>query len=81
MIFNIYTFYLPQNNARFLLCACIFSLFFLIKELPAKFAIPLPDMKPEYLALMASAMTADMAYQECGPLKAGQSVLVTGVHK
>ncbi|XP_071831141.1 prostaglandin reductase-3-like [Apostichopus japonicus] len=47
------------------------------QELPAKFAIPLPDVKPEYLALMASAMTADMAYQECGPLKAGQSVLVT----
>lgn len=45
--------------------------------LPAKYAIPVPDIKPDYLALMASAMTADLAFQECGPLRPGQKVLIT----
>ncbi|KAJ8030893.1 Prostaglandin reductase-3 [Holothuria leucospilota] len=45
--------------------------------IPSKSAIPLPDLKPEYIALMASGITADLAFTECGPLKEGQKVLVT----
>lgn len=43
----------------------------------SKFALPLPDLNPAYLGLMASAMTAELALTECGPLKKGQKVLVT----
>lgn len=45
---------------------------------PAKFAFPLPDLNPAYLALMASAMTAELAFTVYGPLKKDQKVLVTG---
>jgi len=44
---------------------------------PTKSILPVPEMKPEYLPLLVSGMTAKLALDECGELKPGEKVLVT----
>ncbi|XP_019646251.1 PREDICTED: prostaglandin reductase-3-like isoform X1 [Branchiostoma belcheri] len=47
------------------------------KVLPSKFAIPIPSLKPEYIPLMVSGLTAAISFDEVGDLKKGETVLVT----
>lgn len=44
---------------------------------PAKQAVPLPSVKPEFLTLMVSGATAYISLKELGELSEGQKVLVT----
>ena len=45
--------------------------------LPAKLAVPLPNLKPEYIALSVSGTTASISLERYGDLKSGKVVLVT----
>ncbi|XP_062426040.1 prostaglandin reductase 3 isoform X1 [Rhea pennata] len=44
---------------------------------PAKQAVPLPSVKPEFLTLMVSGTTAYLSLKELGELSEGKKVLVT----
>ncbi|XP_036607401.1 prostaglandin reductase 3 [Trichosurus vulpecula] len=44
---------------------------------PAKIAIPVPSVKPEYLTLLVSGTTAYLSLKELGGLSEGKKVLVT----
>uniref|UniRef100_A0A4X2LQ66 15-oxoprostaglandin 13-reductase n=1 Tax=Vombatus ursinus TaxID=29139 RepID=A0A4X2LQ66_VOMUR len=44
---------------------------------PAKIAIPVPSVKPEYLTLLISGTTAYISLKELGELSEGKKVLVT----
>jgi len=45
--------------------------------IPSKLCIPLPDVKPDYIPLLISGLTASIALHETGRIKAGENVLVT----
>ncbi|XP_065835630.1 prostaglandin reductase-3-like [Oscarella lobularis] len=45
--------------------------------LPAKQVIPLPDLRPEYVPLLVSGLTASIALEKVGEIKSGETVLVT----
>lgn len=47
------------------------------REVAAKSLIPLPRLLPEFLALPVSGLTASIALEEVGQIKAGETVLVT----
>uniref|UniRef100_A0A8C6XII4 15-oxoprostaglandin 13-reductase n=1 Tax=Naja naja TaxID=35670 RepID=A0A8C6XII4_NAJNA len=47
------------------------------KVVPAKEAIPVPSMKPEFLTLLVSGATAYISLKELGELSEGKTVLVT----
>ncbi|XP_029446720.1 prostaglandin reductase 3 isoform X2 [Rhinatrema bivittatum] len=44
---------------------------------PAKFAVPVPSLKPEFLTLLISGTTAYISLKELGDLTEGEKVLVT----
>ncbi len=44
---------------------------------PAKNAFPLPEAKPEYVALLVSGLTAALALDKVGEIRSGETVLVT----
>lgn len=44
---------------------------------PARMAIPVPSVKPEYLTLLVSGTTAYISLKELGGLSEGRKVLVT----
>ncbi|MDQ7041860.1 MAG: quinone oxidoreductase family protein [Rhodothermus sp.] len=44
---------------------------------PAKHAIPVPEVSPEVVSLLISGLTASIALQEVGRIRAGEKVLVT----
>nr|XP_033785336.1 prostaglandin reductase 3 [Geotrypetes seraphini] len=44
---------------------------------PAKFAVPMPSLKPEFLTLLISGTTAYISLKELGELTEGDKVLVT----
>ncbi|XP_072047780.1 prostaglandin reductase-3-like [Amphiura filiformis] len=45
--------------------------------LPATHAMPVPDIRPEFLSLLVSGMTADLSLREVGRMKEGETVLIT----
>lgn len=44
---------------------------------PEKIVIPVPQLKPEFCAMIVSGTTADVSLDNLGDLKAGETVLVT----
>lgn len=46
-------------------------------KLPAKVCIPIPDVKPDYIPLLISGLTASISLEDFGRVKAGENVLVT----
>lgn len=44
---------------------------------PAKQTIPIPTLKPEYVPLLVSGLTASLSLEKMGELKKGEKVLVT----
>ena len=46
--------------------------------MPDKFSIPLPSHDPSMIPLMTSGLTASIALEEVGQLKAGETLIVTG---
>ncbi|KAK3583298.1 hypothetical protein CHS0354_011189 [Potamilus streckersoni] len=47
------------------------------KVIPSKMAIPIPDLKPDYLPFLVSGCTAAIALDKVGDIKPGETVLVT----
>ncbi|XP_065647834.1 prostaglandin reductase-3 isoform X2 [Hydra vulgaris] len=45
--------------------------------LPAKYCLPLPSVKPEYIPLLISGLTASIAFEQFGHLKPKENVLIT----
>jgi len=45
--------------------------------IPAKLALPVPAVKPEYIPFLVSGLTASISLDKVGELKAGEVVLVT----
>ena len=46
-------------------------------KLPVKVCIPLPDIKPQYVPLLISGLTASISLEEMGRISGGKNVLVT----
>ena len=46
-------------------------------KLPAKVCIPLPDIKPDYVPLLISGLTASISLELFGKMKQGENVLIT----
>lgn len=46
-------------------------------QLPAKFALPLPACKAEFVPLLVSGLTAAISLDKVGEMKSGETVLVT----
>lgn len=46
-------------------------------KLPSKVCIPLPDVRPEYIPLLISGLTASIALEETGRIAAGEKVVIT----
>ncbi|XP_066922901.1 prostaglandin reductase-3-like [Clytia hemisphaerica] len=46
-------------------------------KLPAKFCLPLPSVKPEYVGLLVSGMTASMCLQQSGRIQKGEAVFIS----
>ncbi|XP_015930656.2 prostaglandin reductase 3 [Parasteatoda tepidariorum] len=44
---------------------------------PAMGTFPVPDTKPEYIALLVSGLTASISLDKCGRIVAGETVLIT----
>ena len=53
-----------------------FGAFSEYQVLSSKSLLPVPELKPEYLPLLVSGMTAKLALDECGELKPGEKVLM-----
>ncbi|PAP76113.1 zinc-binding dehydrogenase [Rubrivirga marina] len=48
-----------------------------VAVVPAKLAVPVPEPSPEALSVLVSGLTASIALEQVGELKAGETVLVT----
>jgi NADPH-dependent curcumin reductase CurA len=54
-----------------------FGAFSELQVLPARMAVPLPSLHPRYLPLLVSGLTASLALEKVGEIRAGETVLVT----
>jgi NADPH-dependent curcumin reductase CurA len=54
-----------------------FGAFAEYQVVPARMVVPLPSLQPRYLPLLVSGLTASLALEKVGEMKAGETVLVT----
>lgn len=46
-------------------------------KIPAKVCLPLPDIKPEYVGLLVSGLTASICLEDSGRIKSGEKVFIS----